>query len=169
MAGERRDESRKEQTEGESARVGTAMVGAADRGVRGWEQREKYRCNMYAALSKVGRRGHRGTGGTTITSKRLKAQFEKLTGERFENPREEIAVNEVTNNRHEPLAMEANDLFNEKPDEEEIISEMKNVKESSPGKDQVRIIYINESGNEMKKEVVKMVQFMFYNRAHSWE
>ena len=65
--------------------------------------------------------------------------------------------------------MEVNNLLNEEPDEEEIIREMKNVKESTLGKDQVRIKYIKELGNEMKKEVVKMVQFMFYNRALRWE
>ena len=65
--------------------------------------------------------------------------------------------------------MEENDLLNEEPDEEEIIREMKNEKESTLGKDQVRIKYIKELGNEMKKEVVKMVQFMFYNRALRWE
>ena len=69
------------------------------------------------------------------------------------NLREEIAVNEVTDIGQEPLAMEAKDLLNEEPDEEENIREMKNVKESTPGKDQVRMIYIKESGDEMKKEV----------------
>ena len=48
--------------------------------------------------------------------------------------------------------MEANDLLNEGPDEDKIIREMKNVKESIPGKDHVRMIYIKESGDEMKKE-----------------
>ena len=73
---------------------------------------------------------------------------------------QEIAVNEVIDISQEPLAMEANDLLNEEPDEEEIIREMKNVKESTPGKKQVRMIYIKESGDEMKKEVVKMIQFI---------
>ena len=126
---------------------------------------------MYVALRKLGRRGHRGTAGTTIISEGLKAHFEKLTGERFENSREEIkiAVTEVTDIRQKLLAMEANDLLNGEPDEEEIIREMKNVKESTLVKDEVRMIYIKESGDEMEKEVVKMVQFMFNNRAHRWE
>ena len=42
LAGKRRAESCKEQTVEESARVGPAMVGAADRGVRGCEQRENH-------------------------------------------------------------------------------------------------------------------------------
>ena len=61
--------------------------------------------------------------------------------------------------------MEAKDLLNEEPVEDEIIREMKNVKESTLGKDQVRMLYIKESGDEMKKEVVKLVQFMF-NRTY---
>ena len=75
-------------------------------------------------------------------------------------------MNEVTDIRQEPLAMEANDLLNEEPDEEEIMREIKNVKASTQGKDQVRMTYIVESGDHMKKEVVTMVQFMFNNRAH---
>ena len=35
-----------------------------------------------------------------------------------------------------------------------------NVKESSSGKDQIRMTYMKESGDEMKKEAVKMVQFI---------
>ena len=91
---------------------------------------------MHAALRKLGKRGHRGTGGTTITSERFKAHFEKMSGERFDNPREEIeiAVNEVIDIRKEPLAREAKGLLNEEPDEEEIIREMNNVKRSTPGK-----------------------------------
>ena len=99
----------------------------------------------------------------------IQAHFEKLTGERFENPREEIeiAVNEVMDFRNELLAMEVNDLLIEEPDEEEIIREMENMKESTLGKDQVKMIYIKESGDEMKKEAVKMVvQFMFNKRGH---
>ena len=46
---------------------------------------------------------------------------------------------------------------------------MKNVKESTLGKDQVRMIYIKELGDKMKKEVIKMVQFIFNNRAYRWE
>ena len=46
---------------------------------------------------------------------------------------------------------------------------MKHVKESTLVKDEVRMIYIKESGDEMEKEVVKMVQFMFNNRVHRSE
>jgi hypothetical protein len=46
---------------------------------------------------------------------------------------------------------------------------MKKVKESAPGKDGVRMIYINHASEEVKGEVVKMVKYMFANRAHKWE
>ena len=46
---------------------------------------------------------------------------------------------------------------------------MKILKESTLGKKKVRMIYIKESGDEMKKEMVKMVLFMFNNRTHRWE
>ena len=44
-----------------------------------------------------------------------------------------------------------------------------NVKESSLGRDQISMTYMKESGDEMKKEAVKMVQFMLSNRGHKWE
>ena len=44
-----------------------------------------------------------------------------------------------------------------------------NVKESSSGKDQVRMAYMKESGDEIKKEAVKMVQFMLSKKGHKWE
>ena len=144
MAGKRRAESSKEQTEEESARVGTTVVCADDRRVQGNEQRGNTGA-MHAALRKLGRRGHREIVGTTITSDRFKACFEKLTGERFKNlspvsgessSREEIAVNEAMDILQEPLAMEANDLLNEEPYEEKIIREMKNLKELNSGKGQ---------------------------------
>ena len=56
----------------------------------------------------------------------------------------EITVNEVTDIRQEPLTTKVKDLLNEEPDEEEIMREMKNVEQSTPGKDQVRMIYIKE-------------------------
>ena len=43
-----------------------------------------------------------------------------------------------------------------------------NVRESSSGKDQVGMTYMEESGDKMKKEAVKMVQFMLSNRGHKW-
>ena len=120
MAGKGKPGSSKEQTEEESARVGTEVVGPAGKEVRAtWEIQEQ---SMYAILRKLWRRGYKGTGGTTITNERFKAHFEKLTGERFENPREEIeiAVNELVDIRQKLLAMEENDLLIEEPDEEKI-------------------------------------------------
>ena len=121
LAGKRKAGSSKEQTEEESVRVGTEVVDTADKSSASNVENTGA---VYAALRKLWRRGHRGTEGTTITNERFKAHFEKLTGERFENPREEIAiavpVNEVMDIRQELLAMEENDLLIEEPDEEEI-------------------------------------------------
>ena len=68
------------------------------------------------------------------------------------NPRKEIEieVNEVMDNRQEPLAIEEHDLWNEESDEEEIIREMKNVKKSTLRKDQVRMIYGTSRNQEMR-------------------
>lgn len=60
--------------------------------------------------------------------------------------------------------MEGNDPLNETSSEEEISSEMGNVKESASGRDGVRICYIDDVCGEIKEEVIKMDQFMFNNR-----
>ena len=74
----------------------------------------------------------------------------------------------MTDIRQEPLVKEANDLLNEEPHGEEIIREMKNVKEFTLGKDQVRMIYIKGSGDEMKREGQRWLK-LFNNRTHRWE
>ena len=141
-----------------------------DTGVRGIEQRGKCRSNVRRS-EKAGKERIQGNRRNNNNKREVQGAFRETDRRNIRNPREEIeiAVNEMTDIRQELLAMEANDLLNEEPDKEEIIREMKNVKESTLGKDQLRMIYIKESGDEMKKELVKMVQFMFNNRAHRWE
>ena len=88
-AGKRRGESSKEQTEEESA-----LVGAADRGVQGSEHHGKYRGNVRLTekACKERTQGNRRNNNNKWLSEWFKAHFEKLTGERFENLREEIKI-----------------------------------------------------------------------------
>ena len=66
-------------------------------------------------------------------------------------------------------AREAEALLNETPHEEEIERAVAKMKESAPGKDGVRVCYLKEAPPKVKAELVRMVKFMFENRAHKWE
>ena len=65
-------------------------------------------------------------------------------------------------------ARELNDLLNEMLEEEEILEEMKRVKDSAPGEDGVRMRYITQADPEIQSGVIKMVQFMFKNDPQKW-
>ena len=60
-------------------------------------------------------------------------------------------------------------MLNETPEEEEIETTMKEIKDSAPGKDQVRMRYIGGACQKVKEGVVKMIKYMFDKRANTWE
>ena len=64
--------------------------------------------------------------------------------------------------------MEWNKLLNFPPENEEILAEMKNVKNLSPGEGQVRMNFINWVDDTVRQVVVKTVKFMFNQRANRW-
>ena len=65
--------------------------------------------------------------------------------------------------------MEANDLMNEEVSREEVVEAMREMKESAPGLDDVRLMYIVYGCEELKEGVIGMVQFMFEERASKWD
>ena len=74
----------------------------------------------------------------------FKSNFEQVSRCRYEeDPRrlEEI-LEEVEDISNTDRAREANDLINEEPQEEEIEDTMKEVKDSAPGEDNIRMSYI---------------------------
>ena len=73
----------------------------------------------------------------------------------------ELALERTKDLRRTTIARELNDLLNEMPEEEEILEEMKRVKDSAPGEDGVRMRYITQADPEIHRELIKMVQFMF--------
>ena len=46
---------------------------------------------------------------------------------------------------------------------------MKKVKDSAPGKDDVRMAYKNCADIGVKQKIVELIQFMFEQRANKWE
>ena len=106
-----------------------------------------------------------------MTTDEFRLHFSELSKERYEVDPAEMrrTVEGVEDISRTEKAREANSLMNEIPPPEEVIKEMGNVKDSSPGEDGVRMRYINCACPEVRGEVVRLVQFMFENRADKWE
>ena len=63
-------------------------------------------------------------------------------------------------------AREANECMNGELGREEIEEDMKEMRESAPGEDGIRMCYLKEACEEVKDALIGMVQFMFEERAH---
>ena len=127
---------------------------------------------MYRTLKELGRRGYKGaTDRTTITKEEFRDHFKAVSENRFENTPQEIeeAVNEGEDLREDETARVWNDMLEQTPEREEILEEMKKMRDSAPGKDGVRLIMLMKGGEEVISRVVKLVQFMFNNSQDKWE
>ena len=60
-------------------------------------------------------------------------------------------------------------MLNETPEEEEIMEALKEVKDSAPGKDEIRISYIEYADERTQKWIIEMVKNMFEERANQWD
>ena len=127
---------------------------------------------MYRILREIGAgQSKTAPATTTITTGQFKKHFEKLSSQRFERRPQEIerAAARAEDKRRDPEAIEANQLLNETPQEEEIIEAIKYMKDGAPGEDNLRISYIREAHSSVKLEVVKAVQVMFEYPAEEWD
>ena len=127
---------------------------------------------VYKALEKLGKRGiKKVTSSTTITKEQFKDHFSKVSAERFENPPEEIdrAVDEANDLRTDPRTEEWRERLGRPPDREEVINEMKKMKDGAPGEDGARITYILKGGGKALDEMVELVRYMWENGADKWE
>jgi hypothetical protein len=126
---------------------------------------------VYKILKKLGQRGERkAPESTTLTKEDFQQHFKRVSEERFENTPEDI------DNLLDELIIEETDKtrewrerLEEVPSSEEIIEQMKKMKDSAPGKDGVRLSYLLKGGSDILDRVVNMVQFMFLNDAEKWE
>ena len=129
------------------------------------------RGKMYKLMREIGTRGYKKAPNShNINVGAFKSHFEQVSRCRYEeDPRRlEDILEEVEDISNTDRAREANDLINEEPQEEEIEDTMKEVKDSAPGEDNIRMSYIWHSCREIKEKVVQMVKFMFNHRAHRW-
>ena len=97
---------------------------------------------MYKVLKELGRRGWKGpTDTNTITTEEFRDHFKKVSEHRFENTPEEIqeAVDEIVDISDTERSREWSDMLEQTPEREEIVAEMKKMKESAPGREELRL------------------------------
>ena len=126
---------------------------------------------VYTALRRIGLRGCKPAESGSIDKETFKEHFEEVSKERFEERPNDILqrVREMGDYRLDPKHMEANDVMNRTPDENEIIKCIAEVKDSAPGRDGVRISYIREACEELKKDLISLIQRLFITPADTWE
>ena len=130
---------------------------------------------VYRTLKLIGIRDiKKAPDNTTITKEQFRDHFKQVSEERFENTPEVImeVVNEIEDvfeTERAEVAREWRERLEQTPSKEEILEQMKMMKDTSPGKDGVRLNYLLQAGQELLEKVVEMVQFMFNNPAELWE
>ena len=127
--------------------------------------------DMYKVLRELGRRGKPAGASHHITVDAFKDHFARVTAERFEEDPEvvEVAVGGLRDMRGVEEAEEANELLNRTPEAVETEEAMKEVRESAPGVDGVRICYIREAEGEVRERCVELVKRMFEENAGEWD
>ena len=108
---------------------------------------------------------------TNITTDEFKQHFQAISKDRFENNPEDIeeTVNMIDDISQTDRAKEQAEFLNSIPSREEILTQMNKMRESAPGKDGVRLIYLQKGGPELTERLVTMIQEMFEKGAVEWE
>ena len=128
--------------------------------------------SMYKILREIGIGNmKKAPASTTLTLEDFRSQFSEVSKERYEEDPRSLRrrVERVEHREYEEEDEEVDEFLNETPGEEEIREEMRKVKDSAPGEDQVRMCYINLACEQVKAAVVNLIQFMFENRGDRWE
>ena len=123
---------------------------------------------MYKILKEIGRKEWKAPPSVGITVEEFREHFEKVSEKRYEVDPAVIGgvIEKVRNLRGCEKAREANERMNGELGREEIEEAMKEMRESAPGEDGIRMCYLKEAYEEVKDALIGMVQFMFEERAH---
>ena len=126
---------------------------------------------MYRTLRQLGGRDRKPDTGTTLTTDEFKAHFEGVSKNRYEISPQLLmdTVARMGDHRAEKKYIEENNLLNETPSDKEIQDCISEIRESAPGKDNVRIKYIKLASPYVKSAIVAMVKKMFLFRAPTWD
>ena len=106
-----------------------------------------------------------------ISANEFKEPFESVSSERYEVDSSVIegVIARVNDLIECGRAREANEMLNEMPEKEEIVDAMKEMNDSAPGEDDVRLRYIREACEEVKERVIECMQRIVEVRANRWE
>ena len=127
---------------------------------------------MYKHLKKLGTRGMTKAPETTnIGTDDFKRHFQDISKDQYENNPDDIerSVNNIDDISQTVKARLWAERLNETPSREEILQQMKKMKESAPGRDGARLIYLLQGGPEILDKLITMVQYMFEHGAAEWE
>ena len=127
--------------------------------------------DMYKCLRRIGTKGKKAPEGCMISVDDFKKQFEEVSRNRYEVDRcvIERAVGQVDDLRMDERARRMNERLNETPEVEEIKLAMRDMRDTAPGEDGVRLRYICEAYDEVRMRVVAIVKWMFETRAGEWD
>ena len=107
-----------------------------------------------------------------FTEEEFKGHLEKITHERYENSPDQIlkTIEKIQDLTVEEETLErSNELIVQISSFEEIKNEITKMKDAAPGEDEIRLRYIREAGDEIKKSVYRKIQWLWENPAHRWE
>ena len=126
---------------------------------------------MYKVLQRLQRREEYNNNKTIklFTEEEFKGYIEKITHERYENSPYQISktIEKVVKLTVEDEALDRNnELIVQVPSFEEIKNEIAKMKDAAPGEDEIRLRYIREAGDEIRKSVYRKIQWLWENPAH---
>ena len=126
---------------------------------------------MYKTLRKLGTRSQKHQTGTTISTDEFKAHFSNVSKDRYENDPGTLmnTVKQMPDKSKDVKFITANQKLNTLPSEKEIMEALDEVRESAPGKDGVRMVYIRNAYWKWREKVIHLVMRMFTTRADLWE
>ena len=126
---------------------------------------------MYKTLGKLGTRSQKLQTGTTISTDEFKAHFSNVSKDRNENDPGTLmnTVKQMPDKSKDVKFITANQKLNTLPSEKEIMEALDEVRESAPGKDGVRMVYIRNAYWKWREKVIHLVMRMFTTRADLWE
>ena len=126
---------------------------------------------MYKTLRKLGTRSQKLQPGTTISTDEFKAHFSNVSKDRYENDPGTLmnTVKKMPDKSKDVKFITANQKLNTLPSEKKIMEALDEVRESAPGKDGVRMVYIRNAYWKWREKVIHLVRRMFTTRADLWD
>ena len=119
--------------------------------------------DMYKALNRLSKRDWKAPRSTTITVEQFREHFEGITRDRYEeSPRAIVdVVSQVRDLRDDEEYRQVSREIDGEPSALEMRGAMKEMRDSAPGEDEVRLDYIRKGGAEIIDRVVRIVQEMW--------